>query len=790
MHLNVEQLEKSRIAMPLPAGSTRLREKSTPRPHARRAQFAHALRLLATAAFPVVLVLAGCSTGITAASSSNSSFSISSAAGSIDTNCTGCNATTSGTAVEQFTATLTSGGAASVNWSVSGGDANSGAGTISASGQYTPPSYLTANSVQVTVTASLSSNTSVTASTALTVTPGFLQPLSPENFSVGSAGTVSITGYIAEAGGSTNLSFATASTANGSSPGLGTLGTPSCTHASAAFAHCTVTYTAPASVSSTGATYVVATIGTSASKLSSVILLNTIRVASNPATHQALQTAAPISLGTSGGNNNDYDTKGNQIQDCCGGTLGSLIQNSSGKQFLLSNNHVLARSDLAAVGDAIIQPGLIDNSCTPFGEGGGTEEVATLTGWLPLKSSATNADAAIAQVDSGAVSNTGAILELGAQLANGTLATAPPGISSTGGKGEAASLNMTVAKSGRTTGLTCANIAAVNLDVEISYYTNCAETAPYLTKTYTNQLGIEGNQFSDAGDSGSLVVDAANAEPVGLFFAGGLDTSGVSEGVANPAPDVISELNAQLGNGSTFTFVGTTDHPVSCLNYGDATVTAALARALTSDELGRVEEAMGHARALVNPAMGIVGVDAGKSSDHIGEGAIVVYVDPNSNASIPATIGGVRTVVIPATAQSVATGTAPASSMAAGRYPALEAAALNRAVATKQQIAQTLMRQNPPFFGIGVGQSLDNPKEPALVIYVDRNQIPSQLPPTIDGVRVRYVLMERLHVTRSYAAGAGLKAQSRCITQPLRGSTEKYSPDLVDFKKLRSVNLF
>jgi hypothetical protein len=264
----------------------------------------------------------------------------------------------------------------------------------------------------------------------------------------------------------------------------------------------------------------------------------------------------------------------------------------------------------------------------------------------------------------------------------------------------------------------------------------------------------------------------------------------VSEGVANPAPDVISELNAQLGNGSTFTFVGTTDHPVSCLNYGDATVTAALARALTSDELGRVEEAMGHARALVNPAMGIVGVDAGKSSDHIGEGAIVVYVDPNSNASIPATIGGVRTVVIPATAQSVATGTAPASSMAAGRYPALEAAALNRAVATKQQIAQTLMRQNPPFFGIGVGQSLDNPKEPALVIYVDRNQIPSQLPPTIDGVRVRYVLMERLHVTRSYAAGAGLKAQSRCITQPLRGSTEKYSPDLVDFKKLRSVNLF
>src|SRR5208282_6946569 len=98
-------------------------------------------------------------------------------------------------------------------------------------------------------------------------------------------------------------------------------------------------------------------------------------------------------------------------------------------------------------------------------------------------------------------------------------------------------------------------------------------TAPYLTKTYTNQLAIEGNQFSDAGDSGSLVVDVGNAEPVGLFFAGGITESSVSVGVANPAPTVLSELGAQ--EGTSFTFVGTTDHPVSCLNYGGGTATAA-----------------------------------------------------------------------------------------------------------------------------------------------------------------------------------------------------------------------
>ncbi len=139
--------------------------------------------------------------------------------------------------------------------------------------------------------------------------------------------------------------------------------------------------------------------------------------------------------------------------DCCSGTLGALIQDAGNRQYLLSNNHVLARSDHAGVGDTIIQPGLIDNNCTPNGEGPGAMPVGSLTGWLPLNSSATNADAAIAQVDSGAVNLSGSILELGARQSDGTLAAAPPGVSSTGGKGETAALNLTVAKSGRTTGL-------------------------------------------------------------------------------------------------------------------------------------------------------------------------------------------------------------------------------------------------------------------------------------------------------------------------------------------------
>ena len=718
-------------------------------------------RVLAILVVPALWLLAGCGGGGVAANSSSATFSIAPGTGTIDTNCTGCNATnSSGTSVEQFTATLAAGGAASVTWKVAGGDANSGAGTITSGGQYTPPSYLTADSVPVTVTATLASNPTMTQSATVTVTPGFLQPLTPENAALGANGTLAITGFLAEAGGHAGINYALSSTASGSSGGQGSLGPVNCVRSSNAFTLCTVTYTAPPAITATAGTWIVATVGSSSSRTTSEVLLNSLGISSDPASHET-KLPTPASLGSSGGNNNDFDTKGNQIQDCCGGTLGSLIQDSSNNKFILSNNHVLARSDQATVGESIIQPGLIDDNCTPTGQGGTETSVGTLTGFLSLKSATTNADAAIAAVNSNAVNTAGNILELGVPL-NGTLSAAPPGVSSTAGKGETASLNMSVAKSGRTTGLTCAGISALNLDVNVDYFTDCAETKPYLTKTYTNQIGITGNQFSDAGDSGSLVVDSSNAEPVGLFFAGGVNASGVSEGVANPVTDVLSELSAQVGG--TYTFVGAADHPVSCLNYGNVTIKSAQTRTLSDVETVRAQNAMGQARMLVNPSLGILGVATGKSSDRPGEAAVILYVDANMNVSAPATVNGVRTIVIPTTARAVALGSAPQTAFESNQAPPLAGAVLGQAVAAKQQLAQTLMQQNRAYFGVGVGQSLDNPKEAALVIYVDRRMIPAQLPSTIGGLRVRYVVMDRLHVTRSYLSG--LQSKGHCLAKP------------------------
>ena len=88
------------------------------------------------------------------------------------------------------------------------------------------------------------------------------------------------------------------------------------------------------------------------------------------------------------------------------------------------------------------------------------------------------------------------------------------------------------------------------------------------------------------------------------------------------------------------------------------------------------------------------------------------------------------------------------------------------------------MQQNPAFFGVGVGQSLDNPREAALIIYVDRNQVPAVLPPVINGLRTRYVIMNRLHVTRSYLEGP-VRSMGHCMSHPATHSESAFGATAV-----------
>src|SRR5437762_6735452 len=243
--------------------------------------------------------------------------------------------------------------------------------------------------------------------------------------------------------------------------------------------------------------------------------------------HTAKQTP-PIQLGTSGGWSKDLANG-----FCCGGTLGSLVKIGS-TQYILSNYHVF-ESDIvtggngivAATGDPIIQPGLIDVNCNA--------NAAQTVGTLVKKSSlpGSNVDCAIAHVVPGMVRTDGAILEIGT-ISNTTVG---------------AFINQAVKKSGRTTGLTHSSVSGLNATVSVTYDNECADGSAF-TKTFTGQIVIanRGSSFLNSGDSGSLMVEDVAASPraVGLLYAGSSTSA-----IANPIAEVLQFLSTKLGGPAT-----------------------------------------------------------------------------------------------------------------------------------------------------------------------------------------------------------------------------------------------
>ncbi len=237
----------------------------------------------------------------------------------------------------------------------------------------------------------------------------------------------------------------------------------------------------------------------------------------------------PIPLGTSGGN-----IKDSTRFFCCGGTLGSLVQDGNAVQYILSNNHVLARDNRGRSGEAIIQPGLIDQ--TPACSKNSGDAVANLSDFVPIsfrKNAPNRFDAAIAQVRTGQVDPTGVILDIGEVSQSAAIPV----------------IGMAVKKQGRTTGLTTGTITALDVTADIQYERQCGMTILPRTARFTGQVIIGPNTFSDAGDSGSLIVEdcSPHPRPVALLFAG----SGPNT-LANPISDVLSGLGVSMVGTSDF----------------------------------------------------------------------------------------------------------------------------------------------------------------------------------------------------------------------------------------------
>ncbi len=463
---------------------------------------------------------------------------------------------------------------------------------------------------------------------------------------------------------------------------------------------------------------------------------------------QAAQTGA-VKLGTSGGNINDTGT-----HVCCSGTLGSLVT-LSGTQYILSNNHVLARSDngitgSGGTGDPISQPGLVDSNCSVSG----TQTVANLSQFFNLETGPTpKVDAALAQVVNGLVDSGGNILLLGATQTNGVPDPGAPaqGAGITPTQAMAAPHNGLVAKSGRTTGLTCSTILGMNVASSVDYFKHCGDTTAAFTTSFTDLVSVSGGDFSGSGDSGSLIVTQDTAEAVALLFAGS-DT----DSVGNPVGDV---LNSFAGNSGTPTFVGGSTHRVIGCSL---TLTPSVAKAATAQVSAEVAYSASRVRDLRAPELlGNVSVDAvglGRSYDHPGQAAILLFVNSRATLTgLPRSIDGVSTRVIQAeswplrgsltseeTAQLLGTVAEPLM------VHTLRSGEVERAKAV-QKVHQAEYLSRPEVLGVGITSSVDAPGEAALLVYVKRGTSASAIPSEIDGLRTRVRETSRFIAGRDFS---------------------------------------
>jgi hypothetical protein len=86
----------------------------------------------------------------------------------------------------------------------------------------------------------------------------------------------------------------------------------------------------------------------------------------------------------------------------------------------------------------------------------------------------------------------------------------------------------------------------------------------------------------------------------------------------------------------------------------------------------------------------------------------------------------------------------------------LSGESIQRAASIKQRHETELLNQ-ASVLGLGVGRSDDDPSEPAVIIFTDKNQLPPAVPAVIDGVRTRVVRGERFR-----AQGWNEKAPRAC----------------------------
>ncbi len=240
------------------------------------------------------------------------------------------------------------------------------------------------------------------------------------------------------------------------------------------------------------------------------------------------------------------------------GTFGCVVRRD-GMRMVLSNNHVLANSNQADIGDDILQPGPTDGGARP------ADVIASLYDFIPIvfdgetpppgngsTCSLANGAAAVLNSLSSAAGRKSRLMAVYADEQDVSTAA-----QATGNKVDCAiakpisdndilddileigpiegvadgTLGLAIKKSGRTTGLTNGTIQQIDVTSVVNYGSG-------KNATFTDQI-MAGN-ISAGGDSGSAILNEQN-EIVGLLFAGSSNTT-----IINRIQNVFELLNVGL----------------------------------------------------------------------------------------------------------------------------------------------------------------------------------------------------------------------------------------------------
>jgi len=229
------------------------------------------------------------------------------------------------------------------------------------------------------------------------------------------------------------------------------------------------------------------------------------------------------------------------------GTFGAIVHDRlTGTRLILSNNHVLANSNDAEIGDQILQPGPIDGGSVQ------NDTIAHLERFCPIEFSSEPGSCSIAATYASLGNSIAGLLgsshrvntqQTNPQATNlADAAVAKPvdendvldeilEIGTVQGT-EEGFLGMSVRKSGRTTSFTTGQINLINATVDVNY-------GGSKTARFENQF-VAG-PMSQGGDSGSLVVAGDSQHAVGLLFAGSDQST-----IFNPIQAVLDCLEVEI----------------------------------------------------------------------------------------------------------------------------------------------------------------------------------------------------------------------------------------------------